>query len=540
MAGIFDLFLERKAKLEALATKRKAQRAATKKLVIKSHIDEVLDPRSAQPLFTDIRPANPLDFPGYAEKIALSAKRTGYPDAGICRAGTIEGRAVICAELLPEFMMGSMGVAVGETITRAAEYALEQGMPLIIFSASGGARMQEGMFSLMQMAKTAAAIQRLSQAGGLFISVLTHPTTGGVTASFASLGDIILAEPGALIGFAGPRVIEQTIGSKLPEGFQSAEFQLAHGFVDAVVPRAALRQTLARILRLHPGVSAKRAAQAPSQEDAAPMPSPAQALPAITPQQQVELARAVGRPHVRDFIDGLLTDFVELHGDRLYSDDNALLCGLACFEGRPVTVAGHIKGADLTSNIASNFGMPHPEGYRKFIRVAQQAQKFGRPLITFIDTPGAYPGAQAEERGQGSAIAQCLFELSRLEVPIVAFITGEGGSGGALALGVADRLIMLEHAVYSVLSPEGFASILWKDAKRAPEACEVMKLTAQDLLAFGMVDVVAPEPAGSAAANPQATFETLRPLLRRALDELGCLDTPTLLQQRYDRYRKFG
>jgi acetyl-CoA carboxylase carboxyl transferase subunit beta len=256
MATIFDIFRERKAWLEKLAAGRKAKRRATGKITIKSRIDEVLDPKTSRRLFAELSTNDPLDFPGYAEKVADLAKRSGYFDAVLCKAGTIEGIPVICVELLPEFLMGSMGVVVGETVTRAAEYAAEHRTPLIIFSASGGARMQEGMFSLMQMAKTAAAIQRLGERGVLYISVLTHPTTGGVTASFASLGDIILAEPQALIGFAGPRVIEQTIGSQLPEGFQRAEFQLAHGFVDAVVERAQLRTTLAQLLRLHQGVIA--------------------------------------------------------------------------------------------------------------------------------------------------------------------------------------------------------------------------------------------------------------------------------------------
>lgn len=252
---ILKILRERRQRLGELASQRRQKRQARARIVIKSRIDEVLDPRSAKRLFDTIRSSNPLSFPGYTEKTQDLVKRSGRPDAFICATGTIDGRQVVCAELLAEFMMGSMGTAVGEAVTRSAEYAARYHLPLIIFSASGGARMQEGMFSLMQMAKTSAAIRRFSDKGGLFISVLTHPTTGGVTASFASLGDIILAEPDALIGFAGPRVIEQTIGSRLPEGFQRSEFQLTHGFVDAIVRRDALKTTLSQILRLHPEVS---------------------------------------------------------------------------------------------------------------------------------------------------------------------------------------------------------------------------------------------------------------------------------------------
>lgn len=211
----------------------------------------ILDPGTFQELEEKLEPADPLNFPGYPAKLAVREEETGLRDAAVAAVGKIVGRKAVCVVLDSRFFMGSMGTAVGEKVTRAAEYATRRHLPLIIFAASGGARMQEGIFSLMQMAKTAAALEHFSSAGGLYISVLTHPTTGGVTASFASLGDIILAEPGALIGFAGPRVIQQTIGETLPEGFQRAEFQMEHGFVDAVVPRSELRSTLAQLLKLH-------------------------------------------------------------------------------------------------------------------------------------------------------------------------------------------------------------------------------------------------------------------------------------------------
>lgn len=260
----------------------------------------------------------------------------------------------------------------------------------------------------------------------------------------------------------------------------------------------------------------------------------------LTPWQHIEIARNPQRPHTQTFIAGLFDELIELHGDRHFADDKALFGGIARFEGHPVTIAGHLKGADLSENIACNFGMSHPEGYRKFTRLAKQAEKFKRPVITFIDTPGAYPGAGAEERGQGEAIARCLFELSGLATPVIAVVIGEGGSGGALALGLADHVIMLEHAIYSVLSPEGFASILWKDAKRAEEASSAMKLTAEDLYSFGMVDVIVPEPEGGAHNDPAATIEAVRAVLRRALSSLLLFDTSTLLEARYVRYRRFS
>ncbi|MDR2615271.1 MAG: acetyl-CoA carboxylase carboxyl transferase subunit alpha [Oscillospiraceae bacterium] len=258
----------------------------------------------------------------------------------------------------------------------------------------------------------------------------------------------------------------------------------------------------------------------------------------ITPFERVQLARSPDRPRLRDYIAELFTDFFETRGDRLYGDDGAILCGVALFDGRPVTVAGTVKGVDLKSNIAANFGMASPEGYRKFLRAARQAEKFRRPVVTFIDTPGASPSAEAEERGQGEAIARCLYELSALKTPVVAVFTGEGGSGGALALGLADTVIMFENAVYSVLSPEGFASILWKDAARAAEAAAVMRLTSSDLSGFGMADVVVREPRGG-STNKAAMARALRPALRRALEALRDTDPAELVTRRRARYRKF-
>jgi acetyl-CoA carboxylase carboxyl transferase subunit beta len=545
-SNILDFFHQRKERLDELAEQRRRTHASTGRIRISSRILEVLDERSPNWLFGDITGGDPLGFPGYAEKIADLQRRSNLIDAFLCATGAIEGHPVVCAELVPEFMMGSMGAAVGEAVCRSAEYALSHRLPLITFSASGGARMQEGMFSLMQMAKTAAAVRRLAEAGGLFISVLTHPTTGGVTASFASLGDVIIAEPGALIGFAGPRVIEATIGASLPEGFQSSEFQLAHGFVDMIVPRNSMRGALAQILSLHNRTSAtpswhgggSGAMSTGAHAGDASLPPTAAASP--TPWERVGIARNQQRPHATDFIQGLFEDFVELHGDRHFADDPAMLCGIGRFEGMPVTIAAHLKGSGINESIACNFGMPNPEGYRKFIRLALQAEKFGRPVVTFIDTPGAYPGAGAEERGAGEAIARCLYELSMLKTPVIAVVTGEGGSGGALAMGLADRVLIFEHAVYSILSPEGFATILWKDASRAQEACEAMRLTADDLLGFGMADAIVPEPAGGAHNDAASAISALRPLLAATMRDLCALGADELLSRRHERYRRFG
>lgn len=260
----------------------------------------------------------------------------------------------------------------------------------------------------------------------------------------------------------------------------------------------------------------------------------------LTPAQRVALARHPERPGTADFIKHLFTDFFEQRGDRLCAEDGSILGGVALFHGKPVTVIGHRKGRSLEENLSLHFGMPSPEGYRKAQRLMLQAEKFRRPVITFIDTPGAYPGLEAEARGQGEAIARNLAEMSRLEVPVIAVVTGEGSSGGALALGVADRILMLENAVYSVLSPEGFASILWKDASRHGEACALMKLTAQDLYEGEIIDEIIPEPLGGAQRAPEALFAKLDERLQAQLAPLRRMSGSALVAQRYKKYRRIG
>lgn len=414
--------------------------------------------------------------------------------------------------------------------------------------------MQEGIVSLMQMAKTSAALKRHHEAGQLFISVLTDPTTGGVTASFAMLGDIIIAEPHALIGFAGPRVIEQTIGQKLPEGFQRAEFLLEHGFVDMILERKDQKRVIGQILYMHrkhgmtavePGMLRQESEPEAQKTHAAGSESFGHRSKAgehheKTAWDTVLLSRKADRPTALDYINAVFDEFIEFHGDRYFKDDGAIVGGIAMFHGMPVTVIGQQKGKNTKDNIKRNFGMPSPDGYRKALRLMKQAEKFGRPIITFIDTPGAYPGKDAEERGQGEAIARNLMEMSGLTVPVIAVVTGEGSSGGALALGVANRILMLENAVYSVLSPEGFASILWKDSSRSGEACEMMKLTAQDLYRGGIVEQVIPEPVGGAQRGHAALFETLDEALRANLRELCRMSGRALADQRYKKYRQIG
>jgi acetyl-CoA carboxylase carboxyl transferase subunit alpha len=260
----------------------------------------------------------------------------------------------------------------------------------------------------------------------------------------------------------------------------------------------------------------------------------------LTAWQRTQLARHPKRPHTRDWCKLLLEDFVELHGDRVYGDDAAIVGGLARFEGQSVVVVGHQKGRDTREKIARNFGMPHPEGYRKALRLMDMAAKFGKPLLTFIDTPGAYPGLGAEERGQGEAIARNLRRMASLPVPIVAVVTGEGGSGGALAIGMGNRVLMLEYAVYSVISPEGCAAILWGDAGRAPDAAEAMRTTAPELLQLGIIDAIVPEPIGGAHRDWDGAAASLRASLREQLWTLRAKSPDELIAERYDKFRRMG
>ena len=260
----------------------------------------------------------------------------------------------------------------------------------------------------------------------------------------------------------------------------------------------------------------------------------------LTAWQRAQIARHPKRPHTLDFVGLLLEDWVELHGDRVYGDDKAIVGGLARFDGAPVVVIGHQKGRDTRENIARNFGMPHPEGYRKALRLMQLAEKFGAPIVTFIDTPGAYPGLGAEERGQAEAIARNLREMAGLATPIVCIVTGEGGSGGALAIGVGNRVLMLEYAIYSVISPEGCAAILWGDAAKAPEAAGLMRVTAPELLRLGVIDGIIPEPVGGAHRDWEQAATNLRAALRDQLRRLRGQSGAALVEERHERFRRIG
>ncbi|WP_422741870.1 acetyl-CoA carboxylase carboxyltransferase subunit alpha [Micromonospora sp. WMMD754] len=501
-------------------------------------VAQLVDPDSFTPLPDRAVRVDPIDFVDavpYPHRLGAARAGTGLDEAVLCGTARLGGHPVALAVMDFRFLGGSLGCAVGELITRTAERALADGCPLVLVTASGGARMQEGALSLMQMATVSQALAGLREAGLLTVSVVTDPTYGGVAASFATNTDVVLAESGARLGFAGPRVIRQVTGAALPEGFQTAEYLLRHGQVDMVVPRHALRGRLAALL------AAADAGRRPPAPRPAPAPSPRPAAPAPRDAwETVRVARHPGRPTALDYLETAFDGFVELHGDRLGADCPAIVGGIARLDGRPVMVIGHQKGHTTAELVARNFGMASPAGHRKALRLARLAARLRLPVVTLVDTPGADPGVTAEQQGQAAAIAENILALSVLPTPVVAVVTGEGGSGGALALAVADRVLMLEHAVYSVISPEGCAAILWPDSSAAPQAARALRLTGADLCRLGVVDELVPEPYPAAHGDPVGAAELLGRAVAANLAPLLSMPPATLVRRRRQRFRRFG
>ncbi len=507
----------------------------------RQRIQMIADKDTFEEWFNDIETRNVLGTEGYEEKLKEARSETGMDEAIIVGSMDVFGQKLAIGVCESEFLMGSMGYVVGEKVTKLVERATEERLPVFIFCCSGGARMQEGMVSLMQMEKTSAAIKRHSKAGLFYCPILTDPTTGGVTASFAMLGDVNLAEPGALIGFAGQRVIRQTIGEELPEGFQLAEFQEEHGFIDGIVERKRIRQVMLFLAISNSGGKDRVIA---SDKEVLSLGTLARenATRLIRKRKsawdKVREIRKSDYPSASEFLSDIFDIFVELKGDRYYKNDPSVVGGIALFEGRPVTVISQNRGKNLNEAMECHFGMPMPEGYRKAIRLMHQAEKFNRPIISFINTPGAYCGVDAERRGQGEAIARNLFEMSDLTVPVLAIILGEAGSGGALALAVGNEVWMLENATYSILTPEGYAAILWKDASRADEAAEKMKITAQDLKRLGIIDKVIPSFGKSAKDGLSEVSSFLKQNIRVFLNKMDKMSPDEIRNDRYNRFRK--
>ena len=511
----------------------------------RERIDQLVDPGTVEVLGFPVSTEDVLAFidrKPYIDRLAQARRRTGLSEGVVVVSAAIGGHPLVAAVMDFAFLGGSLGAAAGELITRAAEVALQRRVPLLIVTASGGARMQEGPIALMQMAKVSQALAILDEAGILTIALVTDPTFGGVAASFGTQCDVIIAEPGARFGFAGRRVIEQTIGHDLPAGFQTAEFLRDHGLIDMITPRPQLRTTLSRLLAVatRPGSAA---AAAPADPDCA-IPGvlirDPELLAAVDPWKAVQEARNLDRPSTLDYIGRAFRDFVELHGDRVGGECRAIVGGVAVLDAVPVLVIGHQRGRTAVELVARNYGMPNPAGYRKAARLMLLAGKLRLPIVTFVDTPGAFPGVEAEEQGQAGAIAHCISVMTTLPVPVVTVIIGEGGSGGALALAVANEVLINERGVYSVISPEGCASILWNDPSMAPVAAEALKLDSRSLLRMRVVDGVVAEPDGGSQADHQEAARRVGSVVLASLRRLAQAEPDDLVRRRRDRFRSCG
>ena len=479
-------------------------------------------------------PLNFVDRISYKDRLAEARSETGYKDAITTADGVIGGIPATICVLNGDFMLGSMGRAAGDGIVSSMEHAIDLKQPFIMVTCSGGARMQENILSLMQMARTTVAVNKLHANGIPYIVLLTDPTFGGVTASFAMLGDIHIAEKGARIGFAGRRVIEQNIREKLPSNFQTADYLYEHGMVDLVVPRNELKDKLEKIL----AVLTKRKKEPKSINVSTPV-SDSKKVRGMGENEaydKVLLARNENRPHFLDYVNGIVDDWTYLAGDRVYGEDPAMCGGIGFWRGIPAVIIGQEKGRTIETRQFHRFGMPNPEGYRKAQRLMRLAEKFKLPLISLFDTAGAFAGSAAEERGQSQAIAATIATGLDIKTPYVAVNVGEGGSGGAIAVGTGDRDLMLENAIYSVIAPESCASILWKDNKYKAVAASAMKLTAKDMANFNIVDQIIDEPAGGAHTDWQTTMELLASAVANQIEDLQKLPAEEMAQHRAEKF----
>ncbi len=477
---------------------------------------------------------DPLSFSdkvSYRERLEQAQRVTGLSEAVVTGTGYIGGVQTVVAAVDYGFMGGSVGSAVGEKLTLAAELAYQRRLPFLLVACGGAARMQEGVLALMQMAKMVATIKRLHKAGVPFIAVLASPTTGHILAGAATMADLAFAEPGATIGFAARRVAEEATGRPLPEQAHTAEFALQHGMIDGVMDRQRLKRHLELVLDLlgfkYRLTIAKRARL--RQADSAEAPA----------WKRVQLARHQARPTSHDYIDRIISNLIPIRGDRLYGDDPAMLCGLGYLAGEAVVVIATERGhAGETAKFRE--GRALPEGYRKAQRAMALAAKFRLPVVTFIDTPGAYAGLEAEERGIAGAISATISMMSDLPVPIVSVIIGEGGSEGALALSVADHNLMMENAIYTPIAPEAAAWILYRNPERVEEVASALKLTAVDCRALGIIDTLVPEPEGGAHNDLPEAARQLERLLVQSLLDAQMSFTRTLLRRRFKKFRKMG
>jgi acetyl-CoA carboxylase carboxyl transferase subunit beta len=504
----------------------------------KQRFDLLFDDNSWERLTPPNVSDDPLQFEDrvtYKSRLADARSETGCYDAVTTADGTIGGIPSTVCVLNGYFMMGSMGRAAGDAIVAAIEHAVAERRPFIMVTSSGGARMQENILSLMQMARTTVAVNKLHANGIPYIVLLTDPTFGGVTASFAMLGDVHIAEKGARVGFAGRRVIEQNIREKLPSNFQTADYLYEHGMVDMVVARGDLHDKIANIL----AVLTKQTCEPKQISVKTPehdISKKIRGMGETEAYDKVLLARHENRPHFLDYIDGIVDSWTYLAGDRLYAEDAAMGSGIGFWRGIPAVIIGQEQGRTIETRQKHRFGMPNPDGYRKAQRMMKLAEKFKLPVISLFDTAGAFAGREGEERGQSQAVASSIAMGLSVATPYVAVNVGQGGSGGAIAIGTGDRVLMMENAIYSVIAPESCASILWRDNQFKATAAAAMKLTAKDMSNLNVIDEIIPEPAGGAHTDWQTTMELLANSVAKHITELQEIPASELPARRADKF----
>ena len=497
-------------------------------LTARERIESLADPESFREINRSISSLDPLSFSSrgsYKQRIFRDQRRTGLTEAVVTGRCSISGSPAMLIALDFGFMGGTMGCVVGEKVALALEQAAKRNLPAIAVITSGGARFQEGVLSLMQMAKTSIAAVQLAQKGLPFIVVLANPTTGQTYASFASLADIIVSEPEAIVGFSSVRDLQEAEADPLPSGSQTAEAHLQNGLIDGIVDRTKLRSLLAIILdllgqqyRLTSSDKGRKRTLEPQKTDA---------------WDYVQLARHEDRPTSSDYIASMLDNFVEIHGDRRGEEDETVICGLGQIGGLTVMAVGQERSRASVRGVS-------PAGFRKAQRAFEMAGKFGLPVITLIDSVGPDVSLEAEERGLGRSIAKTIADLSGINSPTIAVVIGEGGSEAALAFGVADRVLMMENAIYSTISPEEAAELIYQDEARAEEVAASLKLTAHDCRAYGIVDLLVQEPPGGAHTDHDEAARQLRRVLLQELADLLSKSNRSLLRDRYKKFRNMG
>ena len=497
-------------------------------LTARERIESLADPESFREINRSISSLDPLSFSSrgsYKQRIFRDQRRTGLTEAVVTGRCSISGSPVMLIALDFGFMGGTMGCVVGEKVALALEQAAKRNLPVIAVITSGGARFQEGVLSLMQMAKTSIAAVQLAKKGLPFIVVLANPTTGQTYASFASLADIIVAEPEAIVGFSSVRDLQEAEADPLPSGSQTAEAHLQNGLIDGIVDRTKLRSLLAIILdllgqqyRLTSPDKGRNRTLEPQRTDA---------------WDYVQLARHGDRPTSSEYIASMFSNFIEIHGDRRGEEDASVICGLGQIGGLTAMVVGQERSWASARGVS-------PAGFRKAQRAFEMAGKFGLPVITLIDSVGPDVSLEAEERGLGRSIAKTIADLSGINSPTIAVVIGEGGSEAALAFGVADRVLMMENAIYSTISPEEAAELIYQDEARAEEVAASLKLTAHDCRAYGIVDLLVQEPPGGAHTDHDEAARQLRRVLLQELADLLSKSNRSLLKDRYKKFRNMG